>query len=308
MDTFSVEKGTTIRSPATANLMVDSADRAYDLSGTFRYYKTTPFDFTIYKSQSLLNGFATRIGTSEVVLEWNIPNIGSKVLNNEIFFDVSGTPLSTTLAQGFYNVSDVLTALPKNMNIACQVASIPSTIALFSTSVFGDYANTLTNLGSAKYTFGSNQPLIDRLINPSAQITPTKSKIINPAPDLRPFRYIDFVCNDLTYNQNLKDSSTTNEPKDVLNRWYFDWDEEPSLDSMGYSIFMGYTPFRSRRLYNPPKQIKWTSAMPVGNLRFEVYGDNGSNLSYLSQLAQPGDPFAPTNFTNWLMTLQVSEN
>lgn len=303
-----MEKAITIRQPATANLMIDSADRLYDLSGTYKSYKTTPFDFSIYKTQSILNGFFTRIGTSEVVLEWDIPNIGSQTLPNEIFFDVSGIPLSTTLAQGFYNVSDVLDALPRGMNIACETASIPSTIAFFSTSVFGDYANTITNFGSRNYTFSLNQPLIDRLISPSRQVIPNKIKLVNPQPDLRPFRYLDFVSYDLTYNQKLKDSSTTDEPKDVLNRWYFDWETEPNLDVLGYPIYMGYSPFRTRRIYNPPKQIKWYSEMPVGNLRFEVYGDNGSNLSYLSNMSSPGDPFPPTNTTNWLMTLQVSEN
>lgn len=302
------ETAVTIRQPATANLMLDSADRAFDLSGTYKIYGTTPFDFSITKPQNLLNGFFNRIGTSEVVLDWDIPNIGSKTLNNEIFFDVSGIPLSTTLARGFYNVADVLTALPKGMNIACQIASIPSTIALFSTSVFGDYANTITNFGSANYTFNPNQPLIDRLINPSKQVTPNRVKLVNTQPDLRPFRYIDFVSAELTYNQDLKDSSTTNQVRDVLNRWYFDWDTEPSLDSLGYSIYMGYTPFRARRIYNPPKQIRWGNNQPIGQLSFQVYGDNGSNLSYLSNLSVPGDPFPPTNTTNWLMTLQVSEN
>lgn len=308
MDRFGDEKAVTIRQPAIANLMIDSADRTYDLSGTYKIFKTTPFDFSIYKNESILNGFFTRIGTSEVVLEWDIPNVGSQTLRNEIFFDVSGIPLSTTLAQGFYNVSDILTALPRNMNTSCQLSGIPSTIANFSTSVFGDYANTITNFGSADYRFNANQPLIDRLISPSKQVTPNKVKIVNPQPDLRAFRYIDFVSYDLTYNQKLKDSSTALEPKDVLNRWYFDWDDEPSLDALGYPIYMGYTPFRSRRLYNPPKQIKWYSAMPIGNLGFQVYGDNGSNLSYLSNMSVPGDPFPPTNSTNWLMTLQVSEN
>ena len=61
------DKGTTIRQPATANLMIDSADR-----DEARY--NSPWDFQITKGQSILNGFFTRVGTTEVTLEWNIPN------------------------------------------------------------------------------------------------------------------------------------------------------------------------------------------------------------------------------------------
>jgi hypothetical protein len=58
---------------------------------------------------------------------------------------------------------------------------------------------------------------------------------------------------------------------------------------------MGYRPFNYRRLYNPPKQIRWDNIQPVGNLTFQVYNDQGV-------LA----PMRTT--TNWLMTLQLSED
>ena len=59
---------------------------------------------------------------------------------------------------------------------------------------------------------------------------------------------------------------------------------------------MGYKPFCLRRIFNPPKQIKWDQNLPVaGVMDFALYDNNG-------KLA------ATTDTTNFLMTLQVSEN
>jgi hypothetical protein len=58
---------------------------------------------------------------------------------------------------------------------------------------------------------------------------------------------------------------------------------------------MGYEPFTLRRTFSPPKQIRWDMIQPVGNLSFELYRDGGTIC-----------PMSST--TNWLATLQISEN
>jgi len=67
MSSYGPEKAVTIRYPATANLMIDSSDR-----NTTR--NPSAWDFQITKNQSIQNGFFTRVGTTEVVLEWCEPN------------------------------------------------------------------------------------------------------------------------------------------------------------------------------------------------------------------------------------------
>ena len=62
------EKAFPIRVPSTANLMIDSADRDADM---FLF----PNSFSIIKTNSILNGFFTRVGTTEVVLDWFQGNI-----------------------------------------------------------------------------------------------------------------------------------------------------------------------------------------------------------------------------------------
>jgi hypothetical protein len=71
-----------------------------------------------------------------------------------------------------------------------------------------------------------------------------------------------------------------------------------TVDAYAFPILMGYEPFVLRRLFNPPKQIKWDPLQPMGNLTFQVFGSDGDEVV---------DDTAD-RITNWLMTLQLSEN
>ena len=290
------ERATPIRVPSTANLMIDSIDRD----------ELSPWDFQITKNYSILNGFFTRIGTTEVVLEWCQPNISSSLGNNQLVIDVSGTGGNTysgtetiTFTEGFYTVAQALGRLTSLLNdisgttgMTFGTATNALTNQVQVISVGGDWA---INAASAGLALALQIGLPVGLNNTLTSI----HSIV--CPDLRPYRYIDFVSAQLTYNQDLKDSSTNNIVRDVLCRWYFDWYTPPDLDSLGFPIFMGYTAFRARRLFNPPKQIKWSPNQPIGNLSFQVYGNTvfGGDPELV--------PLIPYAKSNWLMTLQVSE-
>ena len=287
---FGTRPSVTFRPSATANLMIDSEDRNTTLYAS-------PFQFQIQKSQSLLNGFFTRIATTEVNLDWCEPNVSIGLKNNTAAFDLSGSGANT------YNNTVTITLNDNNYT----VAQITKVIA----SLLNDLSGT-TGIGVAQPVAGS--------INPGAYLVATGGAIIpNPASklnqqldwkqvflnvivpsicaDLRPYRYIDFVSNDLTYTQYLKDSSTQNTPRDVVCRWYFAEDNQETLDEFGYPIFQGYAPFCRRRIFNPPKYIRWDSNLPIGSISFNVYDPQGAQLTW--------DGFTDTS---WLMTLQVSEN
>lgn len=274
------EKATTIRMPSTANLMVDSADRN---EAVF----PSAFNFQIQKNQSILNGFFTRIGTTEVVLEWCQENITTA--NNTITVDISGTgantyfdTVSVTVTSGFYTIKDALDFIINALNDL-----EPTTGATFS--VVQDPGNVFIDCSGADATF-DNTPLANQLTLDDAS---TPAFII--CPDLRPYRYIDFVSTQLTYSQDLKDSTTSPTERDVLCRWYFSYDDAPSYDAYGFPILMGYSRFCLRRIFNPPKQIKWDNNLPIGNLTFQVYDNNGLLIP------------SSAEGTEWLMTLQVSE-
>lgn len=286
------EKASTIRQPSTANLMVDSMDRDFTKD-------PSPWNFFINKPNSILNGYFTRIGTTEVVLEWNLPNISADLANNTVFIDVSGAGSQTiTLPEGSYTVDEAL----------IEIASLANTAfvgSVFQVAQVGQQAS-LDLSGNSFYVSGQ---LALQLGLPIGQLS---TRQIVSSPDLRPFRYLDFVAPNLTANQELKDATTKNTQTsgfDVLCRWYMSWDSPVEYDTLGFPILMGYRRFTCRRLFSPPKQIKWDTAVPIGQLAFQVYGYGKSGTAYQSGVLlsdlYPG--LVDNLYTNWLMTLQVSE-
>ena len=294
MDKIHDPPSVTIRQPATANLMLDSVDRnaaVYPLANNFQ----------ISKPQALLNGFFHRVGTTELVMEWTTPNISAALGNNRLYFDLSGDTTNTIsgylpLGDGFYSAYDVIQQLATILDTTAAAG------ALTPLPVFAAQANpsgiggqiTVTNPVWVRFTAGPLQRGLG-LTTTYVRYVPASNPINIQQSDLRGIRYLDFVSPQLTYNQDLKDSSTNTFVRDVLARWYMAYDQPAPQDLYGLPIYMGMEPFVLRRTFSPPKQIRWDNIQPVGNLGFEVFADNG-------QLA----PFQPT--TNWLMTLQVSEN
>lgn len=275
------EKGVSIRQPSTANLMLDARDGVVQGG--------TPSNFTINKAESILNGFFTRIGVTEHVLEWREPNISAALRNNVVLYDVSGSPQQTlTIPDSFLTVEAALKAI---VALANDVSGAVGGVTLAVAGANG--LATITASGGALIGFSGAIPT---LLGFASAVLANTVDINGVGPgDLRPYRYLDFVSANLTYNQDLKDSSTSVVTRDVLARWYFAYDQPPSLDAFGFPILMGYTPFVLRRIFNPPKQIKWAANQPVGQISFQVYPDAPRNVL--------------ANMPNslWEMTLQVSE-
>lgn len=270
------ESGTPIRQPSTANLMISSSDRNTALN-------LSPWDFQITKKQSILNGFFTRVGTTEVVLNWVEPNITTG--ENDTFTVVKtagAVSYTVTVAEGTYTVAQILDRLVVLLNaagtgITWSITGVAGNCALNGTAAFTIPATTLSDQ-----------------LNITAAASGTSAPIF-PSPDLRPTPFIDFVSSQLTYNQAVKDSATSTGEPQVLCRWYFAWDEQPLLDAYGFPILMGYTSFCARRTFNPPKQIRWSPNQPIGNLAFQVLSETGR--------IYPNEGIE----SSWQMTLQVSE-
>jgi hypothetical protein len=284
---FGVEKATLIRYPSTANLMIDSEDRSL-------VRDPSAWDFQITKKQALLNGFFTRVGATEVVMEWCEPNIASKYNNNTITFDLSGTGANTftgqetlTIPEGQYTVFELLQQIKEELNDLSGTTGI----TFIDNTSFGS-ALILEAKGGEFFI----PPITEVLVEQLGLATGDWDFLFVPnCPDLRPYRYLDFVCEQLTAVQDVKDSSTQVIARDTIVRWYFAEDVPETLDAGDYPILQGYLSFKRRRLYNPPKQIKWEQNLSLGNLRWSVYAPDG-------ELAEESNID-----TNWLMTLQLSE-
>ena len=284
------ERGVQIRTPATANLMVDSADRV-------RRQTTRADNFLITKNQSILNGFFNRIGTTEVVVEWNLPNVSPNTNNNTIQVFVTGAPANPytiTLQNNLYTIADALNAIVAGLNALALGSNF--TIAASPTGA------TITSSAATFQFQGGGSNLLGQLGLPDAPgvaLTQTANRRL--ANLQNNIRYLDFVSEQLTYNQELKDDSTNSYQRSVLCRWYMAYDNPVPDDAYGFPILMGYRPFKLRRLFSPAKQIKWNMAQPIGQLSFQVYTDQGGLLTQTYGLFQP-------QLFEWLMTLQASEN
>jgi hypothetical protein len=271
------EKGTPIRYPSVANLMIDSDDRSL-----VKY--PSPWNFQITRNSALLNGYFTRVAATEVVLDWFEPNIVTGVNDTFTVVKTSGAvPYTVTLPYGTYTVAQALDALVVQLNAAgtgltWSISGTGPTTALAAT---GAFTITLTAL-SADLSFDPTSP--------SATVQYVQG------PDLRPFPYIDILSDELTYNQDVKDATSTTYDTNVLCRWYFSNDEANQLDKYGFPILMGYTDFSVRRLFNPAKQIKWQPNQPIGNLGFRVVYQNTTLPNAFSSVS-----------SGFKMTLQVSE-
>ena len=304
---YGVEKGTLIRVPATANLMVDSANRPlqFDASGL---QINSCWDFSINKKQSLIQGFFSRIGTTEVVLEWCFPNVNSVFGNTEFrWADSSGNIWEIPLGSGTYTAAEALDAIAGKMNLPVYGggAGTGYTFDITQDALYPGAELANTNVSGRKFKILSSViarqlDLIDFVDDGDSWLSTTWTA---ECPDIRPYRYIDFVCDQLTSVQDVKDSSTNDQTRDVLCRFYFANDGSDQLDAYGYPILMGYTKFCLRRIFNPPKQIKWEQNIPVGGyLRFTVVDEQGDIIPFLDD---DGIPLSTSS--NWLMTLQLSE-
>lgn len=73
----------------------------------------------------------------------------------------------------------------------------------------------------------------------------------------------------------------------------------------------GVSPFVIYRQFPYPKQIRWNNKMPIGNLTFELYDDQGRNIQDLWNSAYPPatpEGLAYANSFVWNATMLVSED
>lgn len=320
------DQGITVRSPSTSLLLVDSKDRYRDFvaasTGT-----TSPYKFSIYKAQSILNGFFHRIALTEIVFPFALSNITDENQSIQVTYQVYSNPGPVP---GPVLTQTITPFTNKDFKTPVQIASALQTalqaIAGLNTSTVG------YNNGYFVIFPNNNAPATD-FVRISFQrdpaLPPTAYQLfdfLNMNLDntileqtqetgytrCRWTEYVDIVCSQLTYNQDVKDASTSYVSQDVLARIYLEDEDDkiiPVYDSVAQSVIMpvdievpGTYPTVIYRKFPVPKMIQWNNEQPIGNLQFEVYDDKGRILSFHNILID--DYKAP----NWRMTLQVSEN
>jgi hypothetical protein len=205
----------------------------------------------------MMSGFMTRLGVTEVVFPWVIPNINP--YTHQIGFGYAigaGAPIYSTLelVEGFYTpaaIASTIQAIVRAIDPA--LANFTMTYGQLGTPNF-DYAGHPGVVGvsvgfqpmdynSAAYPYG---PQTKQLFDLLGFNTRTSSGLGNDAvrdaqgsadaveiPDgsgddfleggdtfCQSIRYIDIVCSQLTYNQGLKDTMSQTIARDTLCRLY----------------------------------------------------------------------------------------
>jgi hypothetical protein len=371
---FGTERGTPIRMPSSSILGISSADRFKNLAEA-RAGTTTPYDFTIQKNENIMAGSITRLALTEFVLPWNLPNVNN--INNKIIFYFQSTdPVSTvpfssytiTIPPGWYDgtsLANMITQILGNSNTGSPLnpanANLYTWITnagwqIFYTASIGNFiANSTVN--GALYTFqfvpyvNPQTPNVKNVFDMmnwafngtlpiSGGMAQYQSSGVSP---MITTEYVDVICDQITYNQELRDSTSQPQFRDMLARIYLksplDGNQVPLTQyfvaSSSYSTsiptnafpptpvptgastsmfpaVLGTAPFIIYRQFSTPKYVKWSGNQNIpGFMRFQLVDDQGNVLtSGPNPNLNPttgGSPFFDYNMPDWQMTLLVSE-
>ena len=333
MATYKATETVTTRPSSTSLLTIDSEDR-YNGDYTISRYareghgpNISPYNFTINKQESLMNGFFTRIAVTELVMNWAVPNINVK--SSTILlrgYDNLGVPVqyTITIPLGFYTPKELAAALQSAIRSGGG-GNFNGAVVTYGANgfpVFGYGVGTgsvTTSMWFFPMTYNSTaypypattKQLFDVLGFTGNNQIPASGNIYGITSFAQWCRYVDIVSPQMTYNQPLKDTSTQPVSRDALCRVYLDQitgafnQNIANLDGDAFTP-TGCTPFVIYRNFASPKQINWTPNQPVGQLTFQVYDDTGALLSEVLPSSTPvsNQPTA----ADWMMTLQVSEN
>jgi hypothetical protein len=320
------------RPSATSFLGVDSANR-YDRYNIGEIFTGTqsPYNFEITRDNNVLTGYFNRIALTEIVFPYFIPNVNA--YTNALEYKINGGPLKRiTLDIGFYTPTQLAEAV--QVKLRSVSGGLPDATCIYNQDPYTPfdeiYINSFTiethttdeieffYIVKATGSTLSNEnrfQLADMMALPVG--AGSYDVVIGRTTRCRPIDYIDVVCSNLTYNQELKDSSTSPLVRDVIARLYIETETQqlnPYYDSTQEltivpNISAGTYPFTIYRQFNNPKQIKWDNKMPLGNLKFELYDNWGNPLVAGLNASGFGDNTDGTNYMpDWRMTLLVSED
>jgi hypothetical protein len=331
------DKGVTIRFPSTAFFGVSSADR-YKTIQERRSNPSFPFAFNISKNESLLNGFFHRFALTEFRMDWALPNISSVWSNNKILLKVTGqTPFLITVPDGFYTPKDLADVIEQIVDVQFPTINFTATtdkstgIITFSATPTFQFSPDPANTSPFKQLFD----MLNFYWNPIGAGTTLATSAVSGVPNLRYTDYIDIVCNQITAVQDVKDVSTALQTRDVLCRIYLD-ETTPSdatyqnpvqteirdgaFAVTGYNTpdigsgakQNGVRPLTIYRQFANPKQIKWEQSIPLGQVIFEIYDDEGRSIQQLLQQAiTAGNVNVPRQYATaceWNCSILISEN
>ena len=331
------DAGTTIRQASTALLTIDSEDRFANwtekraaVPGSVNY---SPYNFSLIRDASLVNGYMTRLTVSEVVFPWLFPNVNRQTNQINVTFRLGGVDVSDVIVlnTGFYTPAQLAAEMKKEINKLGGPIVTAFTYGVYNLPFFAytpannyqiKFSPMLSNQkdgsGTIIYPFpDTTKQLFDVLGFTAYNSTYDASATgigVGQATLAQAYRYIDIVSPQLVANQGLFDSSSQAVGHTALCRLYLG--DTPSTAAFNDPLFSppGTQPFVIHRQFSNPKQIAWNAIQPIqGRIQFQVYDDNGQLIVPTEFIAIPtgGPSVVYTNYetyTDWSMTLLLSEN
>lgn len=319
----------TERSPAYAILAIDSEDRFKNYveqrNSSVGSYNDSPYNFQITKNESMMNGFFTRLALTEICFPWAVGNVNQKTNRMLFNYSIGGVAQPQALLKlsyGFYRPSEIAAELQRQIRavatdlsgfqVGYGASDIPN-FAFLRGNPAVQFSFSPMPSNTSAYPFpNTTKQLYDLLgldVSRAGTETVLKTNVISGFTFCQAFRYIDITCNQLTYNQALKDTMSQSVARDTLCRLYVG--DGPYTGTSTLSprdpdfCPPGCAPFVIYRQFTNPKFIRWLPNQPVqGNLQFVVYDDAGDQFGDLGpEVVNPRLIEA-----NWSMTLLVSED
>lgn len=321
-DTNSRQAAMTMRPSSTSLLCIDSEDRYANYSAS-RSAVTSPYNFSISKPESIMNGFLTRVGVTEVSFPWMVPNVNNKTNKITVTVTIGAAPaaiIPITLLNGFYTPAALATAIEAEIAAAPSAAGLGLTLQYGGTSLNAPYFQYAVGTGNTiafsplpnntpAYPFGPQSKQLFDMLGFSLRNTVLAIDGEGDYTLCQAIRYVDICSSQLTYNQALKDTMSQTVVRDTLARLYLN--SAPGITSTvspGSASFCppGCAPTVLYRDINHPKQIQWLPNQPIpGYISFQVYDDTGDLLDLSIGLTGSYGP-ASEGF-DWSMTLQITE-
>jgi len=336
-DTNARQATVTVRPSSTALLTIDSEDR-YTSYVQARANPTSPYNFSINKSESLMPGFMTRIGVTEINFPFCVPNINQRTSIIGLVYKIGAAAAVTTafaVSVGFYRPAQLatyiqtfiqentpLTAFTMDYGLPAVGPPPPPTTFAQNEPVFRYATNTADTVSFFPLPY--NSPAVPPL--PAYPYPSTTKQLfdvlgftaINTALDTngvgsytlcQSIRYIDIVCNQLTNSQAQKDQTSQTVARDMLCRIYLGdgggTGQSTIQPSEAAFCPPGCAPLTLYRNFATAKQIQWIPNQNIpGFLQFQVYDDAGEFLDTALYSTTTGFPF---QYIDWSMTLQISE-
>lgn len=331
--------GTTQRPPSTALLTIDSEDRFPDLAtkrasvNNSTAYNRSPYDFSLIRNASLVNGYMTRLAVSEVVFPWLIPNIDGQSDAMKINYVIGGVAGSGTviITPGFYKPHDLATAVASSITTLVPALGFSMSYGIDNTPRFHyqvSPGNTVAfeplpiNVPPPLPGFPPQSPHAKQLFDilgfsMGGDINPGNNTQLVSAWSAMTLcqnnRYVDIVSPQLTANQGLPDATSQPVGVDSLCRLYLgDNNGNSTITDPSNAEFCppGCAPTVIYRQFSTPKQIQWNTIMPVsGRIQFRVLDEAGYVLfAYPTYVMDGIIGWELYPNADWSMSLLLTEN